>query len=1105
MPGGIGGWPTEVTRPRGPGTSSGSVGLSATNLKPKGACVRERERDRACDSECLARLGPAEDPTVGRRLGADRSRPRPTRIMSLCHPRTKTGPEIATETDYARDGGREKRVRLRRRWCKKKRKRHDSFAARLMQRGRRVSSRGPLESCGGVDALDGESGTRELKHTAICNGLRSEPLAPELIWAYTRQHETEITHAAREITIAAEGTRGCVGELWLDIDEEARCGIQSESDDRCLSRRKAAGTRLVEVQEGALRDVGDRSRICKERKIPDNRQYDITTIGLHFISSLRPFRSISNSVYPDKAEAESPAQQQARFRFELQTPDTSPPAHAFTFTPPRMSWPAGAPVYTLPYADYEQEQDEEEHEDELDDPGPAAASGSRAKEREREKEKERMIRRRSSKACDQCRKSKCKCERSAAGVRCRACEVLGTECTFLGPSRKRGPPKGYIDAIEARLHQTEALVGILLAAARGAGSIANSSAMADDELTKGVREGGEPGAGAARGKRGKGAGRGGGEDEDGGGDREEQDDGGGGDARAWAVLRDLGEDPLARAILARIDNSAYGPAGRGFGSSLSALLTHSNSHSNSNNPAASHTNSSSSSTQTAHLVRSDSRSRTSSPGGAGGGRKDEVGAEIASTHPSHEWMDRVTVHVLRRACEARGREARNKDKGGFDNRGGLEAFEAGAGGGFEHSPARGRASGASTPNGNEALSPYRYSGYAHPQHGHGHQQQQQQQQQHQQQQQQQQQHGPGGPPQRPAIITTLPLAHHAPPHSAGVAEYVPRSAGGEYVSRSAGGDFHGHGHGLAHGGGGYGAPLEGHGHGQGRAFPLSAGAGGRRLRRRVDGGEGVGVGIGMGMGMGMREGSAGGQAFREGSTSAYRDGSASAHAYRDGGGAFREPAFLAGPLSGGGAPSFHAPPYTASKAYSRGASPGSESEAELDVDVGVRAEPAGDGGGSGAADERDGGLAGAVGQLSLNEDKQVRYHGKASGLHLLARRAAVGENPDAHAFWDDEARGRARRREERGKGGEQEREDSEVGKNVGGIWRFPKARVWPAAPATERDDERREEFWWRWGRRCARTSVRGYGFGHGGREYRCATKSGIQTGVGKIQPNAGNV
>ncbi|KAJ6591310.1 hypothetical protein DFH09DRAFT_825847, partial [Mycena vulgaris] len=64
---------------------------------------------------------------------------------------------------------------------------------------------------------------------------------------------------------------------------------------------------------------------------------------------------------------------------------------------------------------------------------------------------------RSSKACDQCRKSKCKCERGT-GDACRSCVLLGTECTFLGPSRKRGPPKGYIDAIEARLHQTEALV-----------------------------------------------------------------------------------------------------------------------------------------------------------------------------------------------------------------------------------------------------------------------------------------------------------------------------------------------------------------------------------------------------------------------------------------------------------------------------------------------------------------------------------------------------------------------------------------------------------------------------------------------------------------------
>ncbi|KAJ7763279.1 hypothetical protein B0H14DRAFT_2633775 [Mycena olivaceomarginata] len=43
-------------------------------------------------------------------------------------------------------------------------------------------------------------------------------------------------------------------------------------------------------------------------------------------------------------------------------------------------------------------------------------------------------------------------------------------------------------------------------------------------------------------------------------------------------------------------------------------------------------------------------------------------------------------------------------------------------------------------------------------------------------------------------------------------------------------------------------------------------------------------------------------------------------------------------------------------------------------------------GGGGARRGREYGLVGAVGQLSLNEDKQVRYHGKASGLHLLAHR-----------------------------------------------------------------------------------------------------------------------
>lgn len=62
--------------------------------------------------------------------------------------------------------------------------------------------------------------------------------------------------------------------------------------------------------------------------------------------------------------------------------------------------------------------------------------------------------------------------------------------------------------------------------------------------------------------------------------------------------------------------------------------------------------------------------------------------------------------------------------------------------------------------------------------------------------------------------------------------------------------------------------------------------------------------------------------------------------------------------------------------------------------------------------EGEGGLEDAVGQLSLNEDEQVRFHGKASGLHLLSP---------------------------------QERVD---GRSEGSIWKFPKARVWPPLSPT---------------------------------------------------------
>ncbi|KAH7882909.1 fungal-specific transcription factor domain-containing protein [Phlebopus sp. FC_14] len=142
---------------------------------------------------------------------------------------------------------------------------------------------------------------------------------------------------------------------------------------------------------------------------------------------------------------------------------------------------------------------------------------------------EKIIRRRSSKACDQCRKSKCKCERVRDSDACKSCIMLGTPCTFLGPSRKRGPPKGYIDAIEARLHQMEALIGIML------GVEAECAALGDCEKCGHERD-----------------------------NTESEENRQGSVEGVLAVLR---KDTLAREILKRVDASPYGVRGRNSGGS----------------------------------------------------------------------------------------------------------------------------------------------------------------------------------------------------------------------------------------------------------------------------------------------------------------------------------------------------------------------------------------------------------------------------------------------------------------------------------------------------------------------------------------------------------
>ncbi|KAF9055831.1 fungal-specific transcription factor domain-containing protein [Panaeolus papilionaceus] len=110
-------------------------------------------------------------------------------------------------------------------------------------------------------------------------------------------------------------------------------------------------------------------------------------------------------------------------------------------------------------------------------------------------------RKRSSRACDQCRKTKSKCERGGSGdsKKCKSCALSGSQCTYLGPSYKRGPPKGYIHAIEQRWHQVEALLGSILQCP---------------------------------------------------------------DPRVQSIVSDLRQDDLAREILGRVDSGPYGPSRR---------------------------------------------------------------------------------------------------------------------------------------------------------------------------------------------------------------------------------------------------------------------------------------------------------------------------------------------------------------------------------------------------------------------------------------------------------------------------------------------------------------------------------------------------------------
>ncbi|KAL4795603.1 fungal-specific transcription factor domain-containing protein [Aspergillus venezuelensis] len=69
-------------------------------------------------------------------------------------------------------------------------------------------------------------------------------------------------------------------------------------------------------------------------------------------------------------------------------------------------------------------------------------------------------RRRVTRACDECRRKKIKCDGKQP---CTHCTVYSYECTYDQPSnRRRNPAPQYVEALETRLHKAEALLHVVL-------------------------------------------------------------------------------------------------------------------------------------------------------------------------------------------------------------------------------------------------------------------------------------------------------------------------------------------------------------------------------------------------------------------------------------------------------------------------------------------------------------------------------------------------------------------------------------------------------------------------------------------------------------------
>ncbi|KAI8368542.1 fungal-specific transcription factor domain-containing protein [Blakeslea trispora] len=75
-------------------------------------------------------------------------------------------------------------------------------------------------------------------------------------------------------------------------------------------------------------------------------------------------------------------------------------------------------------------------------------------------EKNDKKRTRKSRACDLCRRKKIRCDydQDYPQHSCSSCKGYGKECAFNEASKKRGPPRGYVEGLESRLRRMEKLL-----------------------------------------------------------------------------------------------------------------------------------------------------------------------------------------------------------------------------------------------------------------------------------------------------------------------------------------------------------------------------------------------------------------------------------------------------------------------------------------------------------------------------------------------------------------------------------------------------------------------------------------------------------------------